>query len=71
LTHAGVAIQTNDQRISQLARQLEAPDMARMEQIKTAIREDNAAAVAFLAAKPQNRFLERQDCRTQRVSMRA
>jgi hypothetical protein len=34
------------------------------------IGEDDAAAVAFPAAKPQNRFLECQDCRIQRVSMR-
>jgi len=45
--------------------------MAGMEQIKTAVGEDDAAAVAFLAAKPQNRFLKCQDCRLQRVSMRA
>ena len=44
--------------------------MARMEQIKTTVREDDAAAVAFLAAKPQNRLLKCQDCRIQRVSMR-
>jgi hypothetical protein len=42
-----------------------------MKQIKAAVREDDDAAVAFLAAKPQNRFLECQDCRVQRVSMRA
>jgi len=45
--------------------------MAWMQQIKTAVREHDAAAVAFLAAKPQNRFLKCQDCRIQRISMRA
>jgi len=41
-----------------------------MKQVKAAVGEDHAAAVAFLAAKPQNRFLKCQDCRIQRVSMR-
>jgi hypothetical protein len=40
-----------------------------MKQIKAAVREDDDAAVASLAAKPQNRFLESQDCRIQRVSL--
>jgi hypothetical protein len=35
--------------------------MAGMEKVKTAIGEDDAAAVAFVAAKPQNRFLKCQD----------
>ena len=42
-----------------------------MKEVKAAVGEDDAAAVAFLAAKPQNRFLECQDCQIQRVSMRA
>jgi hypothetical protein len=41
-----------------------------MEQIKAAVGEDDAAAVAFLAAKLQNRFLKCKYCRIQRVSMR-
>ncbi|PYT57852.1 MAG: hypothetical protein DMG35_19555 [Acidobacteria bacterium] len=41
-----------------------------MQQVKAAVREDDAAAVAFLAAKPQNRFLQGQDCRGQGISMR-
>jgi hypothetical protein len=45
--------------------------MAGMEEVKASIREDDAAAVAFLAAKPQNRFLKCQDCRIQGVSMGA
>ncbi len=71
LTHAGIAIQPDDKHISQLTRQLQTANVARMKQIKAAVREDDDAAVAFLAAKPQNRFLECQDCRVQRVSMRA
>ena len=45
--------------------------MAEMQQVEAAICEDDAAAVAFAAAKPQNRFLKCQDCRVQRVSMQA
>jgi hypothetical protein len=40
-----------------------------MKQVKAAVGEDDAAAVAFVAAKPQNRFLQCKDCRIQRVSM--
>jgi hypothetical protein len=42
-----------------------------MKQVKAAVGEDDAATVAFLAAKPHNRFLKCQCCRMQRVSMRA
>jgi hypothetical protein len=45
--------------------------MAWMQQIETAVCENDAAAVAFLAPKLQNRFLKCQDCRIQGVSMRA
>jgi hypothetical protein len=45
--------------------------MAGMQQIETAVGEDNTAAVAFLAAKPQNRFLKSQNLRVQRNSMKA
>ena len=41
-----------------------------MKQVKAAVGEDDAAAVAFLAAKPQNRFLECQNRRIQKVSIR-
>src|SRR5229473_2896449 len=71
LMHAGVAIQTHDQRVSQGARQFQAANMAGMKQVEAAVGEDHAAAVAFLAAKPQNRLLKCQDCRIQGVSMRA
>ena len=45
--------------------------MAEMQQVEAAICEDDEAAVAFAAAKPQNRFLKCQDCRVQQVSMQA
>jgi hypothetical protein len=45
--------------------------MAGMQQVKAAVGENEAAAVAFLTAKPQNRFLQREDRTVQRVSMRA
>jgi hypothetical protein len=42
-----------------------------MQQFKTPVGEHNAATVAFLAAKPQNRFLKRQYLWMQRNSMKA
>jgi hypothetical protein len=42
-----------------------------MQQIETAVSEDDAAAVAFLAAKPQNRFFESKNLRVQRNSMKS
>ena len=42
-----------------------------MQQIETAVGEDDAAAVAFLAAKPQNRFFDSQNPWVQRNSMKA
>src|SRR5229473_1598097 len=71
LPHAGVAVQPNDEHISQCARQFQAANVPGMKQVKAAVGEDDAAAVAFLAAKPQNRFLKCQDCLIQRVSIRA
>src|SRR5260370_39053558 len=53
LMHAGVAIQTHDQRVSQGARQFQAANMAGMKQVEAAVGEDHAAAVAFVAAKLQ------------------
>jgi hypothetical protein len=61
LTDAGVAVEANDEDISQLARQFETTDVAGMEKVKAAVGEDDSAAVAFLAAKLQNRFLKCQD----------
>jgi hypothetical protein len=71
LPHAGVAIEPDDERITQFARQLQAADVAGVQQVEAAVGKNDAAAVAFLAAKPQNRFLERQDRWMQRVSMLA
>jgi hypothetical protein len=71
LPHTGVTVEADDECVSQLARQLQAANVAGMQQVKTAVREDDAAAVAFLAAKLQNRFLQREDRRFQRVSMQA
>ena len=49
---------------------LQAADVARMQQIKAAVGEHHAAAIAFPAAKPQNRLLQCEDG-IQRVSVRA
>jgi hypothetical protein len=42
-----------------------------MKQVKAAVGENDAAAVAFVASKPQNRFVQSENCRIQRVSMQA
>jgi hypothetical protein len=66
----GVAIPADDQRFAQAARLLQAANMAGVEQIEAAVGEDDAAAIAFPAAKPQNRLLQCEDG-IQRVSVRA
>ncbi len=61
LAHARVTVQPNDEDVSQCACHLQAADMAGMKQIKATVGENDAAAVAFLVAKPQNRFLKCKD----------
>src|SRR5712692_4331001 len=70
LANAGVAVEADDQDVAQSAGLLETADVAGMQQVEAAVGEDEAAAVAFPGAKPQNRLLEREDG-IQRVSMRA
>src|SRR5207245_7364918 len=70
LAHARVTIQPDNEHISQSACEFEAANMPGMQQVKASVGENDAAAVAFLAAKPQNRFLQREDRTVQRVSMR-
>src|SRR6266478_6067030 len=69
LIDAGVAVQADDERVAEAARLLQAADVARMQQIKAAVGEDDAASIAFPAAKPQNRLLQCEDG-IQRVSVR-
>jgi hypothetical protein len=71
LPHADIAVQPNNQRVAESASLIEAADMSWMQQIKAPIREHNAAPVAFLSAKPQNRFLKCQNLWVQRNSMKA
>jgi len=40
-----------------------------MKQIEAAVGKDDAAAIAFLAAKPQNRFLHAENARMQKISL--
>jgi hypothetical protein len=68
--HAGVAVQPHDEHISELARLLQSANVAGVQQIETSVREDDAAAIAFLPAKLQNRFFECEYRRMQRISMR-
>lgn len=62
LTNARIAIEANDEHVAQCARQFQAADMAGMKKVKAPVGENDVAAVAFLACKPQNRFLKCQDC---------
>jgi hypothetical protein len=71
LPHARIGVQPNDQRVTQFPRLFQAADMPRMQKIKTAICENYSPAVAFIPAKPQNRFLKCEHCRVQRISMPA
>jgi hypothetical protein len=71
LADARITVEADDQRVTETARLLEAADVPGMQQIETAVGEDNSAAVAFLAPKPQNRFVESQNLRMQRNSMKA
>ena len=48
---------------------LQAADVAGVKQVEAAVGEHDAAAVAFLAAKPQNRLLQSEDG-IQKVSVR-
>jgi len=61
LADTGVAVERDDERIAEFARLLQAANVAGMQQVEAAIGENNAATVAILAAKPQNRLLKRQD----------
>ena len=70
LFDAGIAVQTDDQRVTQAAGMFEAADVAGMQQVEAAVGEHDAATVAFVAAKPQNRLLQCEDG-IQKVSMRA
>jgi hypothetical protein len=69
LPNARIAVQSDDQYVTQFPRLLEDADVSRVKEIKTAIGKNDAAGVAFLAAKPQNRFLESEHCGVQEISM--
>jgi hypothetical protein len=71
LADTGIAVEADDEGVAKSTSLLKAADVPGMQQIEAAIGEDNAAAVAFLAAKPQNRLLKSQNLRVQRDSMNA
>jgi hypothetical protein len=70
LPDARIAVESDDQYVTQFPRQLEDADVSRVKEIKTAIGKNDAAGVAFPAAKPQNRFLESEHCGVQEISPR-
>src|SRR5260370_1086143 len=61
LSDARVAVQADDQRIAEAARVLQAANVAGMQEVKTAIGEDHATAIAFPASTPQTRLLQGKD----------
>ena len=70
LADAGVAVDADDERVAKRTRLFQALNMAGMQKVEAPVREDDAAAVAFLAAEPQNRFLDGQNTRMQEISRR-
>ena len=52
-----VAVEPDDQNVSLRSCEFELPQMAGMQEVETAVGEHHAAPIAFLVAKPQNRFL--------------
>jgi hypothetical protein len=69
LADTGVAVEANNEHVPETASLLETADVTGVQQIETAVGEDDLAAVAFLAAKPQNRLLKSQNLGVQRDSM--
>jgi len=61
LANTDVAIESDNQDVAQGAGLFEAADVAGMQEVEAAVGEDDAAAVAFLGAKPQNRLLKSED----------
>jgi hypothetical protein len=53
-----VAVNPDDQKITEGPGRFKATDVAWMKQIEAAIGKDNLATVAFLPGKPQNRFFQ-------------
>jgi hypothetical protein len=68
--HGSVAVNANDEHIAEQPALFKTLQVSEVKNVKAAVGEDDAAAVAFLTAEPQNRLLRCQDCRIQRVSMR-
>lgn len=60
LSHHLVSVDTDNQDVSLTFCKLKELDVTGMEDIEAAICENDAASVAFLAAKLQNRFVQRQ-----------
>ncbi len=71
LAHAGVAIHADDERVAEIAGLLEAANVAGMQHVEAAVGENDAASVAFLAAKPQNRFVQSEYRRTDSKDLHA
>lgn len=60
LSHRLISIETDNQDVSMAFRGLKELDVAGVQHVEAAICENDAASVAFLAAKLQNRFVQRQ-----------
>ena len=71
LADARITIEPDDQNITELAGKLQRANMTGMEQVEAAIGKYDAAAIAFLPAKQQNRFVQCENSSVQRSSMPA
>jgi hypothetical protein len=68
---ASVAVDPDNERITKRASLLEALNVAWVKQVEAAVRKDDDAPIAFLAAKPQNHFLHAENARMQKLSPRS
>jgi len=70
LANAGVAVEADEEDVAKAARLLEGGNVAGMQKVKAAVGEDDAAAIAFIAAELENRCVQIEDVRRQRDSVK-
>jgi hypothetical protein len=60
-TNAAIAVDCDHEQVAQRARFRQTPDVARMQEIEAAVRENYAAPIAFFARHEQNQFVLRNN----------
>lgn len=71
VANAGIAVQTDDENVAEVAGVFESGDVAGMQQIEAPVGENDAAAIAFIAAELQNRLVKTENTRMQRNPTKA